>query len=62
MLIWIPAEEDGFFESAPEAGFLVAQALAGVAVFSGAVDSVAPVQVLAQLMLMAVKRMGFVGI
>lgn len=42
----IPAEEEGFFEGAAEAGFLVAQALARSAVFSGAVDAGAPIEVL----------------
>lgn len=40
------AEEEGFFEGAAEAGFLVAQALARSTVFSGAVDAGAPIEVL----------------
>lgn len=45
-IIYIPAEEDGFFEGAPEAGFLVTQTLAGSTMLSGAVDSGPPIHVL----------------
>lgn len=41
-----PFEEHCLFQGASEAGFLVAEALAGVAVLPGAVDPVAPVEVL----------------
>lgn len=41
-----PSEEEGFFEGASEAGLLVPQTGAGIAVFSGAINAVAPIQVL----------------
>lgn len=45
-LVYIPLEKHGFLKGTPEAGLLVTQTLAGVAVLSGAVDSATPVQVL----------------
>lgn len=39
-------EEDGLFKSTAEAGLLVAETLTGVAVLSGAINSVTPVEVL----------------
>lgn len=45
-------KEDGFFEGAAEAGFLVTEALARSAVFSGAVDARAPIEVLFEVLLL----------
>lgn len=42
----IPAEISGFFEGTPKARFLVTQTLTGSTVFSRAIDSCAPIQVL----------------
>jgi hypothetical protein len=42
----VPLEEDGLFQSTAEAGLLVAETLTGVAVLSGAINSVTPVEVL----------------
>lgn len=41
-----PVEEEGFFEGASQAGLLMAQPGAGIAVLPGAIDAVPPVQVL----------------
>ena len=42
----IPLKKHGFFKGTPEAWLLMAQTLTGLAVLSGAVDSVSPIQVL----------------
>ena len=57
----VPAEKNGFFEGAPEAGFLVTQTFARSTVFSRAVDAVAPIEVLFEVLLASLKEAGFCG-
>lgn len=56
-----PAEKNGFFEGAAEAGFLVTQTFTRSAVFSGAVNAVAPIKVLFEVVLASLKEVGFYG-